>query len=292
MKLGIAGAGYWGSKIVNSASNQATIVIMDIKNGDSWQNKTLDAVIIATPADQHYLMTKWYLEQGIHVLCEKPTCMNVVEQQELNDLAKAQNLVYQAGHILLFQPNVEYMLNYVSGLTVRHVESRRLNWGRLQTNIDLAWHLAPHDISVIDKLYGELPNTINSQGTHLNNGPQFDYATNELTYNEKSATITLGWQWPKKVREFVVTCDECQIWLDDIELQIIEGGYANGNLSETKISTVQFNPKQSPLEAQIQDFMRCIDTGNKPRADIDHMLRVTQTVELMSKKFMSRNLYV
>jgi UDP-2-acetamido-3-amino-2,3-dideoxy-glucuronate N-acetyltransferase len=284
MKLGIAGAGYWGSKIVNSASNQAIIVIMDIKHGDSWQNKTLDAVIIATPADQHYAMTKWYLEQGIHVLCEKPTCMSVVEQQELNDLAKSQNLVYQAGHILLFQPNIEYMLNLASTLTVRHIESRRLNWGRLQTNIDLAWHLAPHDISVIDKLTNSVPLTIDGTGTHLNSGPQYDYAQFGLTYPDKGATITLGWQWPNKVREFVITCDECQIWLDDTALHITEGGYSNGDLSETKISSVQLNPKQSPLSAQIEDFMRCVDTGNRPRADMDHMLRVTQTVELMSRK--------
>jgi predicted dehydrogenase len=284
MKLGIAGAGYWGSKIVNSVSDQAITVVMDIKNGDSWQNKTLDAVVIATPADQHYIMTRWYLEHGIHVLCEKPTCMNIVEQQELNALAAAQNLIYQAGHILLFQPNIEYMLNLVSASTVQHIESRRLNWGRLQTNIDLAWHLAPHDISVIDKLTNSLPSNIDGVGSHLNNSPQYDYAQFGLTYLDKSATITLGWHWPKKVREFVITCNDCQIWLDDTELHITEGSYANGGLGETKISTVNFNPTQTPLQAQIQDFIRCVDTGNRPRADADHMLRVTQTVELMSRK--------
>jgi predicted dehydrogenase len=284
MKLGIAGAGYWGSKIVNSCSNLATIVIMDIKNGDDWQNETLDAVIIATPADQHYSMTKWYLEQGIHVLCEKPTSLSSQEQLELNTLAESQQLTYQAGHILLFQPNVEYMLDYVKELTVRHVESRRLNWGRLQQNIDLAWHLAPHDISVIDKLFGELPIHIQGQGTHLNASPQFDYADFDLTYRNKSATITLGWQWPKKVREFVVTCDECQIWLDDQDLHITNGGYLNGNLREEGVNVVKFNPTQSPLEAQIKDFIQCVEQGLSPRADSIHMLRIAQTVEIMSGK--------
>jgi predicted dehydrogenase len=284
MKLGIAGAGYWGSKIINSCSNLATIVTMDTKNGDSWQNTALDAVIIATPADQHYHMTKWYLEQGIHVLCEKPTSMSSIEQAELGALAESQQLVYQAGHILLFQPNIEFMLDYVKDLTVCHVESRRLNWGRLQTKIDLAWHLAPHDISVIDHLFGELPLAVNVQATHLNTGPQFDYADYNLTYSDKSATITLGWQWPKKIREFVVTCDECQIWLDDQDLHIISGGYTHGNLTEAQVSVVKFNPKQSPLETQITDFIRCIEQGCRPRADSDHMLRVAKTVEIMSGK--------
>lgn len=286
MRLGVIGAGYWGSKIINSASNLATTVIIDIKNGDSWQNSQLDAVIVATPADQHYLITKWYLEQGIHVLCEKPTSMYSVEQQVLNTIAANNNLVYQAGHILLFQPNVEYMLDLVKGRNLRHVESRRLNWGRLQTNLDLASHLAPHDISVIDKLSNDKPIKIVSQSQNFNNGPQKDYANFELTYKHFSATITLGWQWPRKIREFVVTCDDMQIWLDDQNLQIIEGTYISEkqNLTQGTPKVITFNPKETPLEKQIKDFISCIKEGRRPRADTDHMMRVVDTVTEMSRQ--------
>jgi predicted dehydrogenase len=285
MKLGIAGAGYWGSKIVDSSgSAKVSTVVMDIRNGDDWHNDTLDAVIIATPADQHYHMTRWYLENGIHVLCEKPTSMDPQQQLELNHLAHSQKLTYQAGHILLFQPNIQYLLDFVSDKNIRHVESRRLNWGRLQTNLDLAWHLAPHDISVIDHLYRCNPvTTIDRFASHLNSSKQYDYAMFDLTYPQQHATITLGWHWPLKVREFVITCDDCQIWLDDEKLQIIEGEYTEeSGLVKRKEHVLTFDNEQSPLQLQIQDFIRCINIGDTPRADADHMLRVTTTVTKMS----------
>ena len=286
MKLGIVGAGYWGSKIVdNSSSAEVNTVVMDIKHGDDWRNASLDAVIIATPADQHYSMTKWYLENGIHVLCEKPTSMNPVDQTELNQLAKNQQLTYQAGHILLFQPSIQYLLDFVSGKNIRHVESRRLNWGRLQTNLNLAWHLAPHDISVIDQLYQQNSATkVDGFFGHLNSSKQYDYANFNLTYPKQNATITLGWQWPLKVREFVVTCDDCQIWLDDEKVHIIEGTYTTeSGLEKINDRVLTFDTTQSPLKSQIQDFIKCINTGDAPRADADHMLRVTTTVTKMSE---------
>ena len=40
---------------------------------------------------------------------------------------------------------------------------------------------------------------------------------------------------------------------------------------------------KTPLEAQIEDFVRCVTDGGQPRADMSHMLRVVETVEMMSR---------
>ena len=283
MKLGVIGAGYWGSKIVQSVGPKISVTVLDVKNGDHWQNDQLDAVIIATPPDQHYTMSRWYLEQGKHVLCEKPTAVDTIEQAHLNKIAQESGSVYQAGHILLFQPSIQEMLRILKDHQVRHIESRRLNWGRLQTNLNLAWHLAPHDISVIDQIDSSRPSRVWSLGYHLNRSPKLDYNTYDLTYHQFNATITLGWHWPKKVREFVATCEDLQMWVDDEQLHVIEGGWDKelNNLRRTSERVITFNPTQSPLQAQIQHFISCIEQGTEPLAGPDHMLRVVDTVQRM-----------
>ncbi len=51
------------------------------------------AVSIATPNNTHYEITKSALEQGLHVVCEKPLTFALSEAQELQRLATARGLI-------------------------------------------------------------------------------------------------------------------------------------------------------------------------------------------------------
>jgi len=48
----------------------------------------VDGVIVATPPQLHYSATKWFLEKGIHVLCEKPLTESIEEARELVETAE------------------------------------------------------------------------------------------------------------------------------------------------------------------------------------------------------------
>ncbi|MFK7734812.1 MAG: NAD-dependent epimerase/dehydratase family protein [Pirellulaceae bacterium] len=52
----------------------------------------VDAVVVATPPASHFPICKWCLENGLHVLCEKPLTEDIAEAKELVTLAKNQNL--------------------------------------------------------------------------------------------------------------------------------------------------------------------------------------------------------
>ncbi len=54
----------------------------------------IDAVYIASPNTFHYEQSKLFLENGVHVLCEKPIATSESEYEELLALAEAQKLVY------------------------------------------------------------------------------------------------------------------------------------------------------------------------------------------------------
>lgn len=54
----------------------------------------IDFVTITAPNDVHYEAAKAFLENGIHVLCEKPLCFEVEQAEELKKLAEEKNLLF------------------------------------------------------------------------------------------------------------------------------------------------------------------------------------------------------
>src|SRR5665213_1341404 len=62
------------------------------------EKEPLDAVLIATPSRFHGAMVRQALDRDLHVFCEKPFCLDIVQGQELAALAKSKNLVNQVGY--------------------------------------------------------------------------------------------------------------------------------------------------------------------------------------------------
>ena len=54
----------------------------------------IDFVTITAPNNVHYEAAKAFLENGIHVLCEKPLCFEVEQAEELKKIAKEKNLLF------------------------------------------------------------------------------------------------------------------------------------------------------------------------------------------------------
>ena len=54
----------------------------------------IDFVVITTPNNAHYEAARAFLENGIHVFCEKPLCFRVEEAEELNRLAAEKGLLF------------------------------------------------------------------------------------------------------------------------------------------------------------------------------------------------------
>lgn len=54
----------------------------------------IDFAVITTPNNAHYAAAKAFLENGIHVLCEKPLCFTVGEAEELCRLAEEKGLLF------------------------------------------------------------------------------------------------------------------------------------------------------------------------------------------------------
>src|SRR5260370_8851685 len=106
----------------------------------------LDAVVIAPPVKHHYALAKASLLAGKHTFIEKPMASSSEECEELIDIAERNGLVLMADHTFLYSAPVQKIVEIIASGDlgdIRYINSRRLNLGLFQTDINVAWHLTP-----------------------------------------------------------------------------------------------------------------------------------------------------
>jgi predicted dehydrogenase len=107
-----------------------------------------DAVSIVTPTPTHFELARMLLEQGKHVLVEKPMTENAAQAGELVRLAQERRAVLQVGHVERFNP----VFNYLEKVATdpRFIESHRLSpYPARSTDIGVVLDLMIHDLDVV-----------------------------------------------------------------------------------------------------------------------------------------------
>ena len=264
------------------------------------QNPDIDAIVIATPVRFHFEMAKAVLQSGKHVFIEKPMASSTAECKELVQLAETKNLVIMLGHTFIYSPAVRKAKEIIDAGDIgeiQYISSRRLNLGLFQTDINVAWDLAPHDISIILYILGQLPISVNCQGkAHVN--PKVEDVTN-MTLNFKNggfATIQSSWLDPNKVREMTFVGSRRMLVYNDLEpmekIKIYDKrvetpphydtfaefhySYHYGDMYSPYLT------QWEPLKMQCEHFLDCIKTGKKPTSSGYDGLKVVQILEAAS----------
>ncbi len=304
VKIGVVGCGYWGPNLIRNLrqSSDCQLKILcdtseqrlrhmrrlhgDILTTSSFQDllndPELDALVIATPVRFHYDMAKAALNAGKHVFIEKPMARSVAEGEELVALAARQGLVIMVGHTFLFSPAVRRMKEVIEAGdigNIQYVSARRLNLGLFQKDINVAWDLAPHDISIILHLLEEQPISVSCQGSsHVTRGIE-DVTMMYLTFRKnRCAFIQNSWLDPKKVRQMTVVGSKRMIVYDDTEpLEKIKIYDARVEVPPHYDSFAEFTysyhygdayvpyiKQDEPLKLECQHFIDCIRDGGTP----------------------------
>ena len=77
-------------------------------------SEKIEAVCILTPNFLHFPMAKKFLENGFHVICEKPLSISLSEAQELKSIKDSNNLVFAVTHTYTGYPMVRQMTQMIS----------------------------------------------------------------------------------------------------------------------------------------------------------------------------------
>ncbi len=241
--VGIVGYGYWGPNLARNLGKMAQVKLSAVCDRDAARRRhceslhpglpafedftemirsvDLDAVVIATPLKSHYPLAKAALLSGKHVLVEKPMAASREECEDLIQLASRKNLTLMVGHTYLYSGAVRKIVELVTSGDIgeiRYINCQRLNLGIFKQDFNVAWDLAPHDLSIILHILGSMPESINCQGNaHIN--PDVEDVTNmSLNFPDgRFATVQSSWLEPRKVRQMTFVGTRKMIVFDDLQ---------------------------------------------------------------------------
>jgi UDP-2-acetamido-3-amino-2,3-dideoxy-glucuronate N-acetyltransferase len=307
--IAVIGSGYWGKNLVRNFHQLGALKLICDKNEntlnqfkeqyndvetcsnleDTFCYKDIDAVVVATPAESHFEVVHKALSSGKHVFVEKPLALTEEEGQDLLKLAEQNGLILMVGHILQYHPAVIKLKELIrTGELgkIQYLYSNRLNIGKIRNEENILWSFAPHDISVILMLLGEMPESVYATGgTHLQRKiPDTTLTTMDFPSGVK-AHIFVSWLHPFKEQKLVVVGDQKMAVFDDVnkeKLRLyphkIDWLDRIPVASKAEAEVVPFD-MQEPLKLECQHFLECIDNKQKPRTDGKEGLRVLKILQ-------------
>lgn len=322
ISVGVVGCGYWGPLLVRnfrSLGNCHLRAVCDssparLKHVKSlypdvecltefdrfFDDVPVDAIVIATPVKHHYPLAKTSLLAGKHTFIEKPMALSSAECEELIEIADSKGLALMVDHTFLYSSAVGKIAEIVEAGDIgdiRYINSRRLNLGLFQQDINVTWDLAPHDISIILHILGESPISVNCQGNaHVT--PQVEDVTNMSLYfrHKRFATIQSSWLEPRKVREMTIVGSRRMIVYDDLQthekIRIYDVRVDRPPHYDTFAefqysyhygdSYIPYIHQEEPLKAVCHHFIECIEKGITPVTSGREGLELVRILEAAS----------
>lgn len=319
--VGVVGCGYWGPNLIRNFYENEQVQLVAVCDLDPAKlrkigkrypnvalennfqalldNPTIDAVAIATPVHTHYPLAQQALQAGKHVLVEKPMAMNSRQCLELIELAEARSLTLMVDHTFVYHGAVRRMKQELDNGNLGdllYFDSVRINLGLFQSDINVIWDLAPHDLSMMDYLIGKQPLSVHASGAcHAGNGlADIAYITIHFEDN-LIAHFHVSWLSPVKVRKILVGGTRKMMVYDDLEpmekLRIYDKGITVGQSQseeERYASLVSYRvgDMMTPvldlteaLKVEVAHFVDCALNGKTPITDGKAGLRIVQILE-------------
>jgi predicted dehydrogenase len=330
LRVGIIGYGYWGPNVarnVHGLENCELAAICDqnpasLRSAERAFPKVelttdystllnsaqIDAIAVVTPVWTHFDLAKSALQNGKHVFVEKPFTSTAREAEELIKLASRKKLQIMVDHTFLFTGAVKKIRQLVEEGTLGdlyYYDSTRVNLGLFQHDVNVAWDLAPHDLSIMDYIIQKKPEAIVATGEkHLNGHVDVAYIT---VYFPGSviAHINVNWLSPVKIRTTLIGgAKRMLVWNDletDEKLKVYDKGvrvntgneiyqllmsYRSGDMWVPKLEQTE------ALEAELEYFIDCILTDRTPVNDGTAGWRVVKMLEAVDRSLKEKGTIV
>src|SRR5437773_6811218 len=196
-------------------------------------NPEVDLVVVATPSFSHFALAKAALEAGKHVLVMKPLATRTDHAEELCALAERQGLLLAVDHTFVFTGAVRKMRELIVAGEIGdlyYFDSVRINLGLIQTDVNVVWDLAPHDVSIMDYLIGREPVSVSATGAAHGGSPTENIAYLTVRYEGSLiGHVHVNWLAPAKVRRTILGGSKKMMIYDDMEpsekLKIYDKGF-------------------------------------------------------------------
>ena len=325
IRVAVVGAGEWGPNLIRNFDDHQQSEVAWVIDGDplrreqvaarypralldadprrAFDDPAVDAVVIATPTVTHFSFAKAALEAGKHVLVEKPATTDYAHALELCQLAERNGRVLMVGHVFLYNSSIRYVKEHLESLgRVYYIAMVRTNLGPIRADVNAAWDLAAHDVSIANYWLEAEPLAASAiGGSWINRGIE-DSVFATLRYADGVlVNLHASWLNPRKARDITVVGDRRMLTFDDMNLgepiriydkHVDEGrnasqfidtfdsfrsGIREGDVTIPKIQSGE------PLRRECEHFIDCVIHGKRPLTDGAEAARVVRVLEAIAR---------
>lgn len=321
--IGVIGYGYWGPNLARAVVEVDAVALRAVADFSTaaleragrrhpsarlltdWRDliadPAIDAVVVATPVSTHFDIALAALKAGKHVLVEKPMTDSVFKASILVEEAARRSLVLMVDHTFVYTGAVRTIHDLIEAGRIGDVyyyDSIRVNLGLFQRDVNVIWDLAAHDIAILDFLVKARPLAISaSAAAFLPDSPENMAHLSVYFDNGALAHLNVNWMAPVKVRQTLIGGSQRMIIYDDMQnsekVKVYDRGvdpaggadslreklvsYRMGDMSAPAIS-----PKEA-LVTEIEQFLRSVETAERPPSDGESGLRVVEMLAAASR---------
>lgn len=324
IKVGVIGCGYWGPNLIRNFNENLHTDIryacdLDLKSlekiklrypsiittpshRDLLRDQDLQVIAVATPVHSHYKLGQEILSAGKHLLMEKPLAASVKEAEKLVDLARQKNLMLFVDHTFIYTGAVKKMKELISTGVLGdlfYFDSVRVNLGLFQSDVNVVWDLASHDVAIMDHIIPNRPKSVIAIGVSHTDSRIEDIAHVTVQFeNELTAHFHINWMSPVKIRRIIMGGSKKMIVFDDLDpaekIKIYDKGihFKKANKESMYQNIIQyrigdmFAPKIDQTEALkvlVDHLTDCLMRKKRPITDGESGLRVVRILEAADK---------
>ncbi len=290
LKVGVIGVGYMGQYHTNVLASMLTHKLAGVYDINKARAKEIaekyetqsfnqveallnkvDAAVISVPTEHHYKYAKLAIENGCHVLVEKPITQNLEQARSLIQLAENKKKLLQVGHIERFNGAVVELNKIVTDPLL--IETRRSSpfVPRIK-DVGVVLDMLIHDLDIVLNLVKSPVLGFWSSGRIIESEHE-DICTINIDFqNTCLATLMASRVSQKKERTLTVTQNQNLVFLNygnqDIEIYRQASSAYLITKEELKYSQESFVEKlhvhkDNPLKSEHQHFYECI-IGKRP----------------------------
>ncbi len=318
VRAGVIGCGYWGPNVIrNLASLDGcelwAVCDLDPARLDGLRKRypavrtttdsqalladpDLDAVAVCTPIHTHFPLASAALRAGKHVLVEKPLTDSVETAEMLVEMAEARGLTLQVDHTFVYSGAVRKIREIIDDGQLGdllYFDSVRINLGLFQSNVNVLWDLAPHDLSIMTHLIDREPRWVSAVGSaHYGRHENLAYLTMKFD-DSLIAHLNINWLAPVKLRSTLIGGSKRMIVYDDLapseKVRVYDKGVTrNADSLSRKRALIDYRigdmyaphiDNTEPLSRVCRTFVEAIERGTRPPTDGRAGLRVVRLLE-------------
>ncbi len=281
IRVGVVGVGYLGRFHAEKYAGMPNVKLVGVVDTDQARAAQIaekfntraftdpsqligqvDAVSVVVPTALHHRVAKPFLEQGVHVLIEKPVTVTLGQADELIGLAARKGLILQVGHIERFNPAVTAVRSLIRSPQYMTAE-RAAPFTVRCTDVSVILDLMIHDLDIVMDLAGSAPKEVSAAGAAVITD-EIDTAAARIVFENGCVADVAASRVSEEKKRFLRVFDGKNVYLSDYQSQQASVSHRGPSTSPELVTHPLTTDRHDTLSDEIRSFVQSAQDGTRP----------------------------